>query len=351
MALPFRKYFRERVTLNIIPHSDRSIYSFSFPRLLLFLLLFIFLIVQITTTVLLLHYTYLFDRESSRSLRFLERVDDLQYENLKLRKSIEFLTHEADRIKDQLEDLQEQDQRIRELISASEEMSSLKIQPFSSVVTDFLSLSLSEMDYGIRSLNPGNTFNEKALFSYQGIGGGKDLLDISSFILLNRVHESFNNLKKTIPQQIEKYEILEEELRYFSALLASRPSIWPLLDNGEGFITSKFGYRFHPISRVRQFHEGIDIGVWYNTPVVATADGVIEFSGWKGGFGRTVVIDHGFGYRTIYAHNSSLLVNNGDRVERGDVVAYSGNSGYSTGPHLHYEVIHEGEPQDPQVFF
>lgn len=348
MLLFLKGVFRERLTLKLIPHSDRSIYSFSLPRMVLFFLLFFFFTLQVTTGVLLVHYTTLFEQETGRSIRFMERLDEVQQENLSLRSSIEHLTLEAERIRDKLQELQEQDQRIRELIDTSDtgifhlEVPLLKAH--------FL-LPAEEWEgaYGIARLSSGEALDVQT--AYGGMGGVNSLLDISSFVLLNRAHKTIDGLKKAIPQQMEQYEVLEEEVRQFSALLASKPAIWPLLDDGDGFITSSFGYRLHPISRIRQFHEGVDIGVWYNTPVVATANGVVEFSGWKGGFGRTVVIDHGYGYKTVYAHNNSLVVNPNDRVERGDTIAYSGNSGYSTGPHLHYEVILHGESQDPEKFF
>lgn len=345
-----RGIFRERITLKVIPHSHRSIYSVSLPRLVLFLLFFLFFTLQSTTGILLYRYTSLFESEAERSVRFLERLDTVQQENISLRRSIEYLSQEAERIQNKLQKLQEQDQRIRDLINTSE-ADLLQLE-----ASRFFAYNLPQKRgvgeiYGITQLSF-SCDGETAIPILQGgMGGSRILLDVSPFILLNRTHDTINGLKKAIPKQIEQYEELAEEVRHFSALLASKPSIWPLLDNGEGFITSTFGYRLHPISRMRQFHEGVDIGVWYNTPVVATAQGVVEFSGWKGGFGRTVVIDHGSGYKTVYAHNNQLVVSQDERVDRGDTIAYSGNSGYSTGPHLHYEVILHGEPQDPEKFF
>lgn len=125
---------------------------------------------------------------------------------------------------------------------------------------------------------------------------------------------------------------------------AHTPSIMPL----QGEIVSTFGYRSNPFGgRSSEFHDGIDIACDYGSEVHATADGVITFAGWDGAYGRKVEIDHGYGIKTFYGHNSKLLVNTGDRVKKGQVIALSGNSGRSTGPHLHYGAIVNGESVDP----
>lgn len=125
------------------------------------------------------------------------------------------------------------------------------------------------------------------------------------------------------------------------------PSILPV----NGPITSPFGYRRNPFGRwSREFHSGIDIGCDYGTPVMASADGVVTFAGWDGYWGRKVVIDHGYGIVTFYAHNSRITVKNGEKVKKGEIIAYSGNSGRSTGSHLHYGAYVNGKLVDPLVF-
>lgn len=108
--------------------------------------------------------------------------------------------------------------------------------------------------------------------------------------------------------------------------------------------------RIHPLSGERRFHEGIDIGNNQLTDIVSTASGTIKFAGEKGGDGHTVIVDHGMGYETLYAHNEHLLVEEGDHVDRGTVIARMGSSGRSTGPHLHYEVRVNREIVDPALF-
>ncbi|MDE3135632.1 MAG: M23 family metallopeptidase [Acidobacteriota bacterium] len=121
------------------------------------------------------------------------------------------------------------------------------------------------------------------------------------------------------------------------------PSLWPVL----GPITGSFGEREDPFSREGAFHPGVDIGAAYGSPVHAAADGVVVYAGWEEGYGRLVVIDHGFGISTCYAHLSAFNTQVGSRVGRGDVVGYVGDSGRSTGPHLHYEVRINNTPVNP----
>lgn len=119
--------------------------------------------------------------------------------------------------------------------------------------------------------------------------------------------------------------------------------IWPV--NGE--ITSEFGWRTHPIFGTARFHSGLDIGADYGVPIHAAASGVVIEAGWIGGYGNTIMIEHGSGIVTLYGHNESLAVGVGQQVNQGDVIAYCGSTGNSTGPHCHFEVRLGGEPVSP----
>ncbi|SDF27413.1 murein hydrolase activator EnvC family protein [Sporomusa acidovorans] len=119
--------------------------------------------------------------------------------------------------------------------------------------------------------------------------------------------------------------------------------MWPV----SGPITSPFGWRTHPISGSSRFHSGIDIGADYGDAVAAADSGVVVFSGWMGGYGKAVIIDHGNGISTLYGHNSELLVDEGARVQKGQTIARAGSTGYSTGPHVHFEVRENGTPVSP----
>lgn len=117
------------------------------------------------------------------------------------------------------------------------------------------------------------------------------------------------------------------------------PSIWP----AAGYVSSPYGLRFDGT----EFHQGIDIAAEMGTPIVATADGVVTAAGWNGGYGNMVDVDHGGGIVTRYGHASALAVTVGQQVRRGEVIAYVGSTGHSTGPHVHYEVRVDGQPVNP----
>jgi murein DD-endopeptidase MepM/ murein hydrolase activator NlpD len=114
-----------------------------------------------------------------------------------------------------------------------------------------------------------------------------------------------------------------------------------------GILTSGFGYRISPISGTQRFHYGIDIGASHGTPIVAAADGDVIQVGYISGYGHSVLIYHGGGYATFYAHMSGYAVSSGQHVARGQTIGYVGSTGYATGPHLHFEVRINGAPQNP----
>lgn len=123
-----------------------------------------------------------------------------------------------------------------------------------------------------------------------------------------------------------------------------RPRLqWP----ARGPITSPFGWRIHPIFGAREFHTGIDIAAQIGTPVVSAYPGIVRFVGWQGGYGRLIIIDHGNGLKTAYSHLSAVAVSPGDRVEQGQQIGRIGSTGWSTGPHLLFEVYENGSPRDP----
>ncbi len=139
---------------------------------------------------------------------------------------------------------------------------------------------------------------------------------------------------------------LDQFLLDKESFLNSTPTIIP----ADGWITSYFGQRMSPWAGRLKMHEGLDVGAPYGTPVVAPADGIVTFSGEKAGFGKFVQVDHGYGMETLYAHNQSLHVRSGQKVKRGALLAAVGNTGHSTGPHLHYEVRVNGIAVDPLYF-
>jgi murein DD-endopeptidase MepM/ murein hydrolase activator NlpD len=153
-------------------------------------------------------------------------------------------------------------------------------------------------------------------------------------------------LKKQIKNTMESVKGIKEYLKEQKDIYLATPKGWPV----KGDITSGYGEREDPLHGGEEFHSGVDISVEPGTPVRATADGVVSFARWSGGSGNLVVLEHGFGYSTFYAHNSRIAVSVGQHVKRGDIIAYSGSTGYSTGPHSHYEIWKEGKHINPMPY-
>jgi len=153
-------------------------------------------------------------------------------------------------------------------------------------------------------------------------------------LLIREMDEQVDSLQHAYGAQLESMSEVLQKLEEKRNILAATPSIPPIA----GWVSSGFGYRKSPFSGRREMHKGIDLVAPKGVPVAATADGVVIFAGKKGLLGKTVVVDHGQGISTRYAHCSRLMKKCGEAVERGDIIARVGNTGRSTGPHLHYEV-------------
>lgn len=164
-----------------------------------------------------------------------------------------------------------------------------------------------------------------------------------------------------VPSDTKEYEGMDYGLkdRIDNASIAGAQKAWVMKFIPNGYpldyyyrISDVFGYRIHPILNKEHLHVGIDFSAEIGTPIYATADGVVEFAhkGFNGGYGHMVKIDHSFGFKTYYAHLEDLLVKRGDFVKKGQMIAHSGNSGKSTGPHLHYEIRFLGAYINPDSF-
>ncbi|MDE2491835.1 MAG: M23 family metallopeptidase [Elusimicrobia bacterium] len=167
-------------------------------------------------------------------------------------------------------------------------------------------------------------------------------------------HKEIARIQNDARRRLASFQEIAWYVSNKKSLRNATPSIWPT----EGHITSLFGYRLSPFRRGgdgdsvenAEFHPGIDIANSPDTPIYATADGTVEFVGWSHGYGNLVVIDHGYGLQTLYGHTSKAVVKAGERVVRGQMIAYMGTTGRSTGPHLHYEIRRMGKPINPMAY-
>ena len=158
-------------------------------------------------------------------------------------------------------------------------------------------------------------------------------------------------LDRQLYVQIKSFDELQQLARNNRDRIDHIPSIQPISSENMKKMASGYGYRRDPIYGTGRFHEGLDFAADTGTPVYATADGKVVHADWQSGYGNLLEIDHGYGYVTRYAHLSKFKVKEGDEVKRGDLIAETGNTGKSTGPHLHYEVRYRNSPQNPINYY
>jgi murein DD-endopeptidase MepM/ murein hydrolase activator NlpD len=232
-----------------------------------------------------------------------------------------------------------------------------QIQEFASEINALKGklLALDNFEKKIRIIaNLENTNESDNIF---GVGGSiPDDLDAQLPLtekhnsLMRDMHEQIEQLSRASGSQQEEFESLLRSLEDQQNLLASTPAIRPISRRLKSWVTSKFGYRKSPFTGKREFHKAYDIASRKGTPILATADGVVTFSGKKGLLGNTIVIDHGHGMVTRYGHSHKLLKKRGDKVKRWETIALMGSTGRSTGPHVHYEVHLNGIPVNPEKY-
>jgi murein DD-endopeptidase MepM/ murein hydrolase activator NlpD len=170
--------------------------------------------------------------------------------------------------------------------------------------------------------------------------------------LLESTMAQLNNLSMRLAYQQKSYSDIDKMIRNKEKLLASIPAIQPVSNKDLTRVASGYGYRIDPVYKVTKFHAGLDFTAPQGTPVYATADGAVKEANYNaGGYGNQVVINHGYGYETLYGHLYRIKTRKGKIVKRGEVIGWVGNTGKSTGPHCHYEVHKGGQPVDPVYFF
>jgi len=170
--------------------------------------------------------------------------------------------------------------------------------------------------------------------------------------LINSIVTTLNNMQSRIHAQKASYKDLGGMVKDKEKLLAATPAIQPVSNADLKRIASGFGYRIDPVYKTVKLHPGLDFAAPAGTPIYATANGTVEFAGNRGdGYGNNVIINHGYGYKTLFGHMFKIKARSGQRVTRGEVIGWVGSTGKSTGPHCHYEVIKNGNKIDPIYFF
>ena len=264
------------------------------------------------------------------------------YDYFQLKQTMVHLQTRAVHLTNELGEIQSQRQQIQEFAS---EINSLKGHL----------LTLNNFEKKIRIIaNIEKTDDSNNIF---GVGGSipEDLdarlpLMEKHNSLMRDMHEQIDELNRASIHQKGEFESLLKSLEDQQNLLASTPAIRPISRGEKSWVTSSFGFRRSPFTGQREFHQGFDISTRKGTTILATAEGVVTFAGKKGLLGNTVIIDHGHGMVTRYGHCSKFLKKRGEKVKRWEPIALVGNTGRSTGPHVHYEVRLNGIPVNPYKY-
>jgi murein DD-endopeptidase MepM/ murein hydrolase activator NlpD len=295
-------------TVMIVPHSEEATYSLRLP--LYALQVAAALLVLGIAGLSLLAYGYLTANAEAREAQALRELNRAQQEEINA--------------------LAVETQRMMEQVKAIDELVEL--------VTDKLDLDPATIENGVKGQSSQDNGGLQSLddLVYERAYGSRS----STGGVLERASENIALLQAIVPELSDTLDAVED----YVVQAEAKPSLWP----ARGRISSGFGMRKIPYSTNNyQFHTGVDIIGSYESPIWASAAGKVAFTGYRGSYGNTVVIDHGYGYETLYAHLAGFAVNAGDLVGRGDLIGYMGASGRSTGTHLHYEVQVNGSPVNP----
>ena len=302
----------------LIPHSEGAVRRFRVPRPLLEVCSC--LLVGLLVCVCYFYWDY------GRVKAHLPELYQLRETNNRQKDEIETLADQAADLEEKLAELDELELQVQELLQATSQQGPGQVNVVAS--------RGSKEDVTM--------VGDRQNFSLLARGGGSRA-GKEEAALIPLVAESLNSVEMQVDTYRENLEEMCTALEKRQDYLEAKPSIWP----ARGRITSRYGYRKSPFGSKREFHQGLDIAAPRGTPVVATGAGVVTFARWRSGYGNTVIIDHGYGFRTFYGHNSRLKVKVGQRVGKGEVIAHMGSTGRSTGSHVHYEVHVQGKPQNP----
>lgn len=329
-ALTNRK--ESHITMMLISNPDEDIRSFRISKT--------FVKSIALFTVLLLTYSVVVSTDylnlNRRQDIALARIQYLKDDNRKQEVEIASLYNYSDRVKGKMEALIEFDGEVRGMVGLNGE-SDKRLKEFQQ--------QLYEKSEGVLVASRGRRVPGLSELERLGLVGVKAAPDIAKGPTSN-LDDSTQALSCQMDIQQEEMDKLLSEVDARLKYLEARPTFLPV----SGTITSRFGSRKHPFTKKYNFHGAVDIAVKSGTPIRATGDGVVTFSGTNGGYGRMVEINHGYGIKTRYAHNSSNAVKKGDKVSKGQIIARVGSTGISTGPHVHFEVEVKGELVDPIKF-
>ncbi|MBI3607717.1 MAG: M23 family metallopeptidase [Nitrospirae bacterium] len=317
---------RESYTVMILPNPTSKTYRFSVSKKNVKIFLSIACAAVIFLLVFVVQYFYMVGN--------IWELTSLRQETTAQKSKIEFFAQSVDGLKRQMERLKEFDVKLRMITD-------LNVPANASKYLGVGGETDTEGQVPALSAGPegGEGGTEVPVEAPDVLGTPPNHQEA----LVRSLEEDLSTLQINVVRQEQSYQELTQAIEHRRNRWASTPSIWPV----KGWMTSGFGRRISPFTGEPAMHRGVDISVPENTPMVASANGVVIRAGWDGGLGNAIKIDHGFGYATTYGHLAKIQVRVGQRVKRGQVIGLVGNTGLSTGPHLHYEVVVNLTPTNP----
>lgn len=246
----------------------------------------------------------------------LPRHKIMRNENNRLKAQYKVLSRQLDELTPVLDDIQERDNNLYRVIFQAEP----------------IPLSIRKAGYG-------------------GTNRYEELMSLTDAQLVVSTSQKIDILTKQLYVQSKSFDEVVGLLNKNEEKLMYIPSIQPVSNKDLKRTASGYGMRIDPVYKTPKFHAGMDFAAAIGTDIYVTANGKVSFAGWKQGYGNCVVVDHGYDYETLYAHMHEILVREGQRVNRGEIIGLVGNTGKSVGPHLHYEVRYKGKPENPQNYY
>lgn len=227
---------------------------------------------------------------------------------------------------------------------------------------DILHDQISEANDNLQTLIEKGDYNYRVILDSKpldasireaGIGGSEkiNVAQLRAFPRVLREYRTFEKLKHQLQVELQSYDEIAAIFEQKSSMWAARPAIQPISNKTLTHLHTTFGPRYHPLLGYVRDHKGLDFTADVGTPVYATGDGVVKIAYFSASFGNVIFLNHGYGYETRYAHLSSFNVKRGQRIKRGDIIGFVGDTGLSHGPHLHYEVVYKGVQINPINFF
>jgi len=320
----------------VVPHSAARVSSFKGPVWLVKALAVLSITLGIVGIIASVYFINAYNKllHESKELEVVRKVNRIQ------EKKIGELEKKAEVVEAKIKEINELDQQVRRLVGLENR----------ETVSSRAELEPRGMPFPSITAEAGGDFQDRVPASSVNSTSGRDTMSGGAeddppgdLNRLDALEKMLNALEQHLEEEKEDLLELREDVKERLAYLRAYPNHWP----ARGRITSTFGWRRSPFGRGREFHDGLDIANGYGTPIRAAGEGKVVSTGWKPGYGRMVVVSHGYGYVTYYAHCSKILVKEGERVKKGEVIAKVGTTGRTTGPHVHFSVTYQGRLIDP----